>query len=155
MFPELHGKVPENRAGVALTFDDAHIDEWYEMGDVLAEYGARATFFVARFHRLSDDENRKLHELYEAGHAIESHGVNHKDALEFSRERSVQEYVDEEVIPSLEAMRADGFSPTTFAYPKGTRSGALDEAILQHVELVRTLQWSLGHPFLYNPASWE
>lgn len=147
---ELHGEPPDDPAGIAITFDDAFIESWYGARDLFASYGARATFFVTRFHRLDESELDMLHELRAAGHAIESHGVNHLDAAVYADELGVRAYVDDEVVPSLERMREAGFDPTTFAYPFGSRTGALDDAILEHVELVRSLSWLFASTPLVN-----
>ncbi len=149
-FDELHG--PSQGAGVALTFDDAHIDEWHAQRELFADYTARVTFFVTRFHRLSDRRLNMLHELRSDGHAIESHGVNHMHAPDYVEEHGLRAYVDDEVLPSLEAMSAEGFTPTTFAYPYGARTSELDRAILEHVALVRSISWTIRSPLVADPC---
>jgi peptidoglycan/xylan/chitin deacetylase (PgdA/CDA1 family) len=151
-FDELHGPVPAERAGVALTFDDAHVDAWYGMRDLLAAHGARVTFFVTRFHRLSEARVDALRELRAAGHAIESHGHNHLHGPDHVEEHGVRAYIDGEVIPSLEAMRQAGFAPTTFAYPFGARTSEIDRAVLEHVAMVRSVSWTFGNPLLADPC---
>jgi len=140
-FPELHEAPPEDRSALVVTFDDAHIDNWHSYRDLFAAYGARATFFVTRFPRQSQTSHELLRELYADGHAIESHGAVHENGPAFAEEFGVQAYVDDVVIPSLDSMRENGFAPTTFAYPYGDRTGELDDAILEHVELVRSISW--------------
>ena len=101
----------------------------------------RVTFFVSRFHNLSEVRVEKLHELHADGHAIEGHGQNHLHAPNYAESFGVAAYVEDEVVSSLDSLRASGFSPTTFAYPFGARTGELDRAILEHVELVRSISW--------------
>jgi peptidoglycan/xylan/chitin deacetylase (PgdA/CDA1 family) len=151
-FAELHGPVPAERAGVALTFDDAYVDAWYGMRDLLAMHGARVTFFVTRFHRLSETRVDALRELRAAGHAIESHGHNHLHGPDYVEEHGVRAYIDDEVLPALEAMRQAGFAPTTFAYPFGARTSEIDRAVLEHVALVRSLSWTFGNPLIADPC---
>ncbi|MBT8494735.1 MAG: polysaccharide deacetylase family protein [Deltaproteobacteria bacterium] len=139
-FPDLH-RDPTPRAGVVITFDDAFVDNWHGARDLFAAYDARATFFMTRFWKQTRTRKDKLHELLALGHAIESHGHNHIDGPRYAEELGVQAYVDDEVLPSLDAMREDGFDPSTFAYPYGARTGQLDAAILERVELVRSLSW--------------
>jgi hypothetical protein len=43
-------------------------------------------------------------------------------------------------------MRAEGFTPTVFAYPFGSRSAELDRAILRHVDRVRSVSITLRGP---------
>lgn len=149
-FDELHGS--PLGAGVALTFDDAHIDEWHEQRALFAAYGARVTFFVTRIHRLSTARLDKLHELGADGHAIESHGLNHVHAPEYVEEYGLRAYVDDEILPSLAVMRREGFTPTTFAYPYGARTSEIDRAVLKHVALVRSISWTIRSPLVADPC---
>lgn len=152
-FPELHGEPPADRAGVVVTFDDAYIDSWYSHRDLFAAYDARATFFTTRFAGYSEEDYENLHELLALGHAVENHGTNHQNAPDYARELGIQAYVEDEVVSTLDAMRSEGFSPTTFAYPYGARTGELDEAILEHVELVRSLSWLFAsHALVQDPC---
>ena len=52
-------------------------------------------------------------------------------------------YVDDEVQPSIDILRADGFTPTAFAYPHGAYSKELDEAIARRIAITRAIS---GHP---------
>lgn len=149
-FDQLHG--PPQGAGVALTFDDTHVDAWYDMRDILDSHDARVTFFVTRFYRLSPERIDKLRQLYNEGHAIESHGQNHLNAPDHVEEYGLRAYIDDEIVPSLEAMRQQGFSPTTFAYPFGARTSEIDRAVLEHVALVRSLSWTFGNPLIADPC---
>ena len=137
---------------MALTFDDAHIDEWHGQRALFADYGARVTFFVTRIHRLSTRRIDMLHELYADGHAIESHGLNHLHGPDYVEEFGLRAYVDNEVLPSLEVLRQQGFDPTTFAYPFGARTSELDHAILDHVALVRSISWTIRTPLVADPC---
>ena len=138
--------------GLALTFDDAGVDEWYDTRELLADHGARVTYFVTRFHRLSDERIDKLRDLRSDGHAIEAHGRSHLDAPEYVEEHGLTAYLDNEFLPSLEVMREAGFDPTSFAYPFGARSGALDRALLDHVRLIRSVSWTISVPLVTDPC---
>ncbi len=81
---------------------------------------------------------QKLHELANDGHAIEAHGINHLDAVAYAAEHGAEAYVTDEVLPSLQVLRDDGFAPTSFAYPGGARSDETDAAIAPHVRYLRT-----------------
>lgn len=138
--------------GLALTFDDSAVDEWYGIRDLLASYGARVTFFVTRFHKLSDERLDMLRDLRSDGHAIEAHGVHHLDAPEYVEQNGIQAYVDDELVPSLEIMRELGFDPHSFAYPFGSRTSALDHAVLEHVQLARSVAWTIASPLVTDPC---
>lgn len=124
--------------GIALAFDDNTPAEWEAIADILAAHGDRATFFVTEWQQMSDAQHAALHRLAGAGHDIEPHGREHVHAPDYAAAHGVDAYVADEVMPSLAALRADGFpAPTTFAYPYGEHTAALDAAVLEHVQLVR------------------
>jgi len=114
------------RAGLSLSFDDAHVDDWFAMRPLLASYGARVTFFVTRYDRLSEDRRAELHQLAGDGHAIEAHGLRHLIAPDYVEENGLAAYMKDEALPSIDLLRADGFDPVAFAYPYGRRTGELD-----------------------------
>lgn len=149
-FPELAG--PSLGAGLAITFDDASVSQWYAQRPLFDASSARVTFFVTYFERLSASQVQELRELYDDGHAVESHGLNHRDAVDYVEEYGLRAYIDDEVVPSLVAMRQAGFSPTTFAYPFGSRTRELDRAILEHVALVRSISYATRSPLIADPC---
>jgi len=60
-FTILFGRLLENypfKPGVAITFDDRSIDDWYAIKNLLSDpfYHAKATFFVTRFDTLDEDD---------------------------------------------------------------------------------------------------
>ena len=79
---------------------------------LIQAHGARVTFFVSNFHKLWPRHLALLRELQDDGHAIESHGHNHRHGPDYVEEYGLQAYIDDEVLPSLHAMRREGFTPT-------------------------------------------
>lgn len=78
-------RVKDGKPSVYLTFDDGPIPEstpW--LLEILAEFGAKATFFMVA------DNARRYHELFkevvEAGHAIGNHTFHHKPPFRQSTE---------------------------------------------------------------------
>lgn len=128
--------------GVALSFDDAYVDHWLRGTELYARYGARLTFFVAYFDRLTPEQRASLHELANLGHAIEAHGVRHLRAPAYVEDHGLAAYLADEVVPSIDALRGEGFEVTTFAYPFGARTGEIDRAVLDHVPLVRSVSFT-------------
>jgi peptidoglycan/xylan/chitin deacetylase (PgdA/CDA1 family) len=82
-----------------------------------------------------------LHALEVEGHAIEAHGMGHRNAAEYVDTYGLAKYLADEIDPLLEQMRRDGFNPTTFAYPYGDRTRALDQALLERFSLLRSLSY--------------
>jgi hypothetical protein len=139
-----HGVTPA--AGVALSFDDAYIDHWLNGSDLYAQYGARLTFFVAYFDELTFEQRASLHELARLGHTIEAHSVNHLRAPAYVEERGLAAYVSDEVVPSIQELRDEGFEVTTFAYPYGARTHEIDREVLDLVPLVRSVSFTWTSP---------
>ncbi len=128
--------------GLALSFDDTSISSWYALRPLLQQHAARVTFFVSRYHKVDTERRALLHELAADGHDIEAHSVLHLRAPEYVEDFGVEAYLADEVRPSIEILRADGFEISAFAYPFGARTGELDHALLAEVPLLRSVSFS-------------
>jgi len=138
-YVEFKDLVPGNkRAGIALAFDDNDVEGWLDIRDLLQEHHAQVTFFVCRYALLDDDEHHGIDLLASDGHDIEPHTVNHLHAHEYVKQHGIDQYMTDEVLPSLQVLTDAGYPPTSFAYPFGERSDELDTEILKHVDRVRT-----------------
>ncbi|HVV85493.1 MAG TPA: polysaccharide deacetylase family protein, partial [Kofleriaceae bacterium] len=139
-------------AGLALSFDDSAVDAWTSIADRLDAAGVRATFFVTRYHLFTDEQRAALHALAARGHDIEAHSVSHLRAPEVAEDRGVAGYVDDDVLPGLALLEADGYHPTVFAYPFGARTPEIDRALLDHFALLRSVSWTVGSPLVVDPC---
>ena len=126
------------RGGLALAFDDQSVDAWFTLRDTLRRHGARVTFFVTRYLQLPDQARAELRELAADGHDIEAHGVDHLDAVKYVAAHGMEAYLRDEALPSVDALVADGYPASVFAYPFGSHDEDIDRALLDHVALVRT-----------------
>ncbi len=122
---------------LALAFDDDTVDTWSAIRPLLARYHARVTFFISGFLSFTPTQRAQLRQLAEDGHDIEYHSTNHLDARKFVAEHGADAYIATEIRPALDAMRAAGYSPATFAYPGGARSAATDEALRPYFDHLR------------------
>lgn len=129
-------------AGLAFSFDDRDLAGWHPLRPLFDRYGAKVTFFISQFSVLDDDEVRMLRDLAADGHAIEYHSTNHFNAEEFAASNGIDRYIAEDILPDLQRMREAGFDPTSFAYPFGARTPAIDEAVLQHFQLLRAIRYT-------------
>jgi len=125
------------RPGLALAFDDDAVGAWFALRGILAERGARVTFFVTKYYSLTDEARGQLAALAQGGHSIQAHSVDHLDASAYVAEHGIDAYLADEAVPSLEILRAAGYAPTAYAYPAGVTTAGLDEAMLEIVEYVR------------------
>ena len=126
------------KAGLVLTFDDAHVAEWVSAMPLFEKYGAHATFFVTQFDKLTEDQVAGLRQLQAAGHAIGCHGLRHRKAVDYVREHSVEQYVADEITPAVNLMVGSGFRPTAFAYPNSQSNDATDAALIRVFRHLRT-----------------
>jgi peptidoglycan/xylan/chitin deacetylase (PgdA/CDA1 family) len=127
------------RAGISLSFDDTEVDQWMLLRPVLAKYNAHVSFFVTRYFEFTDMQRAELHQLYEDGNTIEAHGVNHEYAVQYVKDHGLQDLIDNEVVPSITVLQDDGFSPVAYAHPGGSHDREIDEAILEHIPIVRSI----------------
>lgn len=154
LFPLVHctgnsGGMPPT-GGYALTFDDDSVDEWYGIRELLKKYHARATFFVTNVERLTNAQIEMLFELEFDGNEIGFHGRNHLELNQYIRENSLDDYIRTEVLPGYETMVADGFAPTSFAYPGGSRNKTADEELLKYFKIIRGVSESQRHAPAHN-----
>jgi len=128
--------------GIALSLDDSGVDRWMNARPLFLQYGAHVTFFVTRYDRMSDLDKANLRTLVGDGHELQAHSVNHLHGPEYVEAHGLGAYLDEEVLPSIDILRADGFDITAYAYPFGARTRETDEAILKHVPILRSVSFS-------------
>ncbi|MGN6108120.1 MAG: polysaccharide deacetylase family protein [Kofleriaceae bacterium] len=130
--------------GLALSFDDTSVDAWTAARPLFDRYGARVTFFVSRYAALRDDQRAQLVQLAADGHDLEPHSVGHLRAPVYVEEHGLAAYLEDEVIPSIQRMVADGHHVTSFAYPFGARTREIDEAILAlpEIAILRSVSFS-------------
>jgi peptidoglycan/xylan/chitin deacetylase (PgdA/CDA1 family) len=132
--------------GLALAFDDDDVEGWFLMRDTFNAHHARLTFFVTRWYELTKipdadgtpSELDMLAMLAADGHDLQPHSVNHLDASEYVHAHGIDSYLADEVLPSIQVMADAGYHPTSFAYPFGATTDPINDAVLQHIDRVRT-----------------
>lgn len=130
-------KLKPYKAGVVISFDDAYVDEWFDADKALEQYGWKATFCACRIDSIGSPQIKKLHELQSKGHEIAGHGYHHYNAVKFVEKNGIDEYVKQEIDPMMVSMKQKGFNVTSFAYPYGERSDALDKALADKFKVIR------------------
>lgn len=126
-----------DHSGIALTFDDKNVDEWYSFLMLSYKYGAKATFFVNSFHTLNDDQVHKLRKLQGLNNEIGFHTVNHINVLKYLDKNTMDTYIQTEIIPGINLMRENGFLVKSFAYPFGSGNTETDKELLKFFDHVR------------------
>jgi hypothetical protein len=123
--------------GIALCFDDQAVRAWYSQASVFRDHGARVTFFVTRFANWTDEERGLLSGLAAEGHDVEAHSVNHLNAVDYVDAHGLDAYLADEALPSISVLTAAGYDVTSYAFPFGASTEAIDDALLRYVNTVR------------------
>lgn len=128
-------------AGIALTFDDDRVDNWFTFLPYLDSSRVKATFYICKYNRFTADQKRKLAIIQSHGHEIAFHSTNHYNMLDYvyKYRHTIDEMIKNEITDGLKMMNRDGFYPTTFAYPMGAHNGLYDKMLLRYFKSVRAL----------------
>ena len=117
--------------GVCLSFDDDDYPYWVNLRPLLAKYHARVTFFITYYPTATSDDKNVLRELADDGHDIQAHTITHPNGIDYVNEHGLQAFIDDEVEPSFEVLRADGYSPNAYAHPYGATTPEIERALLE------------------------
>jgi peptidoglycan/xylan/chitin deacetylase (PgdA/CDA1 family) len=140
----------EPNPGVVISFDDTSIDEWYQADKILRQYFWKATFCVSKINTLSHSEIKELQQLQNKGHEIAGHSLNHFNAKKFVAKNGVDAYMKQEINPMLALMDFYNFKVTSFAYPFGFRTAAIDKELLKKFQIIRGTTYGAQDPFFQN-----
>lgn len=133
----------KDQKGIAFTFDDRYVEEWYSARDLFNKYNIHATFFIGHPEKLTEEEVSMLHKLQDDGHEIACHSMNHIDAPEFLKDHSIDEYIKQEIFPAIEKMKQYGFDVKTYAYPFGKNTPESDKALLKYFKVLRKATYNI------------
>ena len=124
---------------VSLTFDDASSGQ-YAVRDLLRERSMRATFYVnsGRIGALGVMTWEQLSHLAADGNEIGGHTLNHVKLPSVSSWKARQE-----ILKDRQALIAQGFRVTTFAYPFGAHNRRLALIVRQCGYLAARRSWGL------------
>jgi peptidoglycan/xylan/chitin deacetylase (PgdA/CDA1 family) len=121
LFGVVHTRGPAGRREVALTFDDGpNPTSTPRVLALLAEHGAKATFFVVGEKALAYPE--LVRAIADAGHGVGVHGHVHDRLYALRSAR----FVERDLARAVAAVRSVlGFRPTLFRPPVGFVSGPI------------------------------
>ncbi len=127
--------------GIVLTFDDNRVENWVKYLPLLDSFGVKATFYICKYNRFTNDQKKKLSIIKSYGHEIAFHSTNHYNMEDYvyKQNHTVDELMRFEVEAGLKLMNQDGFYPTTFAYPYGAHNGLFDKLLMRYFKSVRAL----------------
>lgn len=133
------------KPGIVMSFDDYYIENWHSLLPVFEKHNAKATFFVSNVYKLNAKQIKLLKEIKSSGCEIASHGFKHLNAEKSFIELGVDEYVQQEVAPSIKWFDSVlNVQVKTFAYPFGARNSNTDSVLLNYFNLVRGTFYTIG-----------
>lgn len=127
------------KSGIAFTFDDYSVEEWYRCLPLFDSFNVKATFFISNYSKLKKADIDKLRVLKKRGHEIAFHTTNHFNMIKYLNNKGMDQLIENEILAGLSKLNADGFYPTTFAFPYGQHNQALDNTLLKYFKSVRAL----------------
>jgi peptidoglycan-N-acetylglucosamine deacetylase len=135
------------QAGVAFTFADDRIDNWYKYLPLLESAGVKATFYISKYNRFTPAQKNKLTTIQSHGHEIGYHTTNHYNLMDYvyKQRHTIEEMMRCEIEAGLTMMNRDGYYPVTFAYPYGAHNGLFDKALARYFKSVRALNGSYDY----------
>lgn len=136
------------KAAIAFTFDDQYVSEWYSARDLFNKYSIRATFFINRPQYLTSEQVLMLKQLRDDGHEIGCHSMNHVNLNEFLINHTLQDYIDQEILPAIQKMKELGFDVKSYAYPFGIGTPAADEELLKYFKIIRKATYNIENVIL-------
>jgi peptidoglycan/xylan/chitin deacetylase (PgdA/CDA1 family) len=130
-----------NNGGIALSFDDNRVVNWYSYRWLFQQYNAKATFDVNGIEGYNSTELYDLDMLYQDGHEIASHSMNHADSIVYLQNHTVQQWLNSEIIPAINQLNARGYNVESFAYPDSHSNDTTDAALKLYFRTLRTATW--------------
>jgi peptidoglycan/xylan/chitin deacetylase (PgdA/CDA1 family) len=124
---------------IALTFDDASVENWHPHLPLLDSLKIKATFYISSYHTLNKHEKSLLKDIERHGHEIAYHTANHPDLPKEIMKKGWARVEEKEIKSDLRLMRQDGYNVTNFAYPYGSHNSQLNTLLLRTFKSVRAL----------------
>ncbi|MCQ2388236.1 MAG: glycosyl hydrolase family 28 protein [Kiritimatiellae bacterium] len=134
---------------LSLSFDDRNFAEWRAAEPIFAKYGAHATFFVSG--TIDNEAVATMKYLYERGHSVGLHGLNHVNSDEAIAKHGADKYFADDVYPQYERCRVCYVTVKSFAYPNGRYSEASDKLFRANGWWVKRVRGVLPGAAPYDP----
>lgn len=131
------GKLEEGQ--VAITFDDATVENWHQYLPLLDSLNIKATFYISHYHKFNQQKKAWLKDIELHGHEIAFHTSSHPDLPKEVAKNGMAQTEVKEINKDLELMKNDGYNITNFAYPFGSYTSQLNNCLLRKFKSVRAL----------------
>lgn len=127
-----------NDKAVILNFDDGRKSQFTYAKPILDKYDFKATFYIVCNYIENKPgfmDWKEVKQLYNEGHDIGSHGMNHRDLSNLTKKE-----IKFELANSKECLKDHGIDVTSFAYPfnKGSNDKGVIKILSKYYDLGRT-----------------
>lgn len=146
-----------NKPGITFSLDDSfRVKDWYTYGkDLFGYYDIKVSFNINAFHHYENEREHSqteidmLIDLQSNGHEIAHHGFKHKDAVTYSEQVGIRNWIEDEVERMFDWMEKQTHSktgekfkkPVTFVYPKFSyNEQTLQELVPKYFKVARAHQ---------------
>ncbi len=144
----------KDRGNVCFTFDDRNFKGWLDAMPLFRNFHAHATFFVCG--PIDSEAADCMKVLQSEGHSLGLHTMDHADSTPFFESRGGDAYYREQILPQLEACRANGLRIRSFGYPNNRHSDETDSFLGKYFQRFRAGNTGLPEEKIYlssaNPA---
>ena len=127
-------------SGIVFTVDDGYVNSWYPYLGYLDSVHFKLTFYVTGYHEFSHAETEILKEFKAHGHEIAYHTTDHINVIDFLKDKSANDYMNEEIFPDLQLMNEDSLEVKNFAYPYGYGDRTVDQLLLKYFKSIRKIR---------------
>jgi len=121
-----------------LSFDDCHIQDWYNFLPFFQKHEIKATFYISNIKDLNVDDWAKIQKIQDDNHCIGLHGYSHiRAGLEVGK-LGCKRYLEKEITPALALLSKHGITNVKhFSYPWGNRTPESDACLLKYFKTLR------------------
>ncbi len=111
---------------------------------MFSRYNAKATYFVSQPDSINAEGFSKLRRLQYWGHEIASHTLDHKGiASHYNSDPAlIDDYEDEQIVPSIKKLERQALRISTFAHPFGQYTEEYNEMLKQNFIFLRATAYS-------------
>ena len=91
------------KSGIAFTFDDYSVDEWYRCLPLFDSFNVKATFFISNYNKLKKRDIDKLRVLKKRGHEIAFHTTNHFNMIKYLNNEGMDLLIQNEIEKQIDS----------------------------------------------------
>jgi PGF-pre-PGF domain-containing protein len=127
--------------GIALSWDDKmNIDTCYQYMQMFKDNNATCTINVNSNDLINSLQGTKnnLSALHSAGWEVAAHGHNHADSIEYLKNHTSEEWLNQEIFPNIVELTSYGYPAYSLAYPYSSNNATTDALLAPYFRTLRS-----------------